>query len=52
MGLAVHVASEMCAGFWLDNLMEIDHTEELGVDESIFIGILKKRDYRVWTGIN
>jgi hypothetical protein len=43
---------EMHTGFWLVNLKERDHLEELGTDGRIVLKcVLKKFDWRVLTGL-
>ena len=39
------------AGFWWGDLREIDHLEDLDVNERILKWILKKWDVEAWTGL-
>jgi len=43
--------AEICTGFWLGNLRERDHLEDLGIDGRIIIlWIFRKWDVRAWPG--
>ena len=40
-------SGDVCSGFWLGNLSEIDHLGDLDVDERIILGWI----FRKWEGV-